>query len=75
MISDVPDISEEFLLVMRLTALLTLLALSGLMVFISARGMRRSMRSLRRSDGQDSRSADPGEATKHASAGLNVNKD
>ena len=47
MISSVPEISEEFLLVMRLTALLTLLALSGLMVFISARGMRRSIRTSR----------------------------
>jgi hypothetical protein len=47
MIFGVPEISEQFLVVMRLTMLLTLLTLSGLMVFISAQGMRRSIRTSR----------------------------
>jgi hypothetical protein len=45
------EISEEFLLVLRLTVLLTMLALSAVMVFISARGMRRSIITLSRNDG------------------------
>jgi hypothetical protein len=40
----VPEISEQFLLFLRLTILLTLLVISALMVFISVRGMRRAMR-------------------------------
>jgi hypothetical protein len=43
----VPEISEEFWLVLRLTGLLTMLVLSGLMVYLSARGMRRSIRTSR----------------------------